>query len=168
MAKDADKHARTKTLRRLLRRRSRRGKVGANSGEQTKIHAWHSSYAFTPSSDHSKGTRWGIPIAIFLALASPALVAVLWNLMDISHRYGTDFSMSGFVAVVFWVGLFITLSAPILLVWMAVASGVESHRAKRAKRLGAKSLNQQTMPPSDSAGITAIPPAENTANRNSG
>ena len=150
-------------LQRLLRRRNRRGKTGANTGQSTTLHAWHSSYSWTPSSDHSRGTRWTLPLGIFLALASPALVAIVWNLADISARYGVDYSLSGLVAVVFWIGVIITCCAPIILVWMAVASALESHAADGKARLTAKSLHKQTMPPGDGPGILAITAAEDTA-----
>ena len=62
----------TESLRRLLRRRGRRGKAGANPHTDTTLHAWHASYSHTPGPDHSKTTRWVVIIlAIVFAYAVP-------------------------------------------------------------------------------------------------
>ncbi|MEH6742460.1 hypothetical protein [Hyphomonas sp.] len=62
----------TESLRRLLRRRGRRGKAGANPHTDTTLHAWHASYSHTPGPDHSKATRWVVIIlAIVFAYAVP-------------------------------------------------------------------------------------------------
>ena len=54
MAGDPHRHTKSEGLKRLLRRRGRRTKTGANTGE--KVYSWaeYSQVNFTPSGDHSR------------------------------------------------------------------------------------------------------------------
>ncbi|KCZ65907.1 hypothetical protein L53_00940 [Hyphomonas sp. L-53-1-40] len=68
----------TESLRRLLRRRGRRGKAGANPHTDTTLHAWHSSYTHTPGSSHSPTTRWIVAIlAIIFIYVLPVAIALM-------------------------------------------------------------------------------------------
>ncbi|HPF24842.1 MAG TPA: hypothetical protein PK417_15250 [Hyphomonas sp.] len=71
MADDPLPHTRSEGLKRLLRRRGRRGKVGANTGEKIQIHAWHSRSQFTPSGVDS--VRW-----LGALLAAVGLLLLAW------------------------------------------------------------------------------------------
>jgi hypothetical protein len=78
MAGDPHRHTKSEGLKRLLRRRGRRTKTGANSGKVIKTNVWHGKAQFKPS---GAGTmRWaGIFISIMLAILI-ALYAglILW------------------------------------------------------------------------------------------
>ena len=70
MADDPLPHTKSEGLKRLLRRRGRRGKVGANTGDEVQIHAWHMRSRFTPSGVDS--VRW---LGVLLAAAGMLLLA---------------------------------------------------------------------------------------------
>lgn len=68
----------TESLKRLLRRRGRRGKAGANPHTDTTLHAWHSSYSHTPGSSHSSATRWIVVVLVIIFIyALPVAIALM-------------------------------------------------------------------------------------------
>ena len=72
MPGDPLRHTESESLKRVLRRRARRHKVGANSGAKVQLHAWHARSQFTPSGAAS--VQWlGI-----LIVGAVALLLALW------------------------------------------------------------------------------------------
>jgi len=72
----------TESLKRLLRRRGRRGKVGANPHTDTTLHAWHSSYSHTPGSSHSSATRWIVVVLVIIFIyALPVAISLMHPLI---------------------------------------------------------------------------------------
>lgn len=62
-----NRHTKSEGLKRLLRRRGRRGKVGANTGEIIKVNVWHGRAQFKPSGTGS--VQWiGIVVAGLLSI----------------------------------------------------------------------------------------------------
>ena len=125
-------------LQRLLRRRGRRGKAGANPETETKIHAWHSSYSFRPGSSHSgRGIVW-TAMAILAALSAPFWIAFLWMSVE---PYESSNSMGALLLQTIVVGCMILiiatiLIAPVLLVAQSLGGAWESRRGKAAKASG--------------------------------
>ena len=81
---DPDKPTRERAaLQRLLRRRGRRGKAGANSKAAIKSWAEYSEVNFTPSGDHSRPTRYlVIAIAVLLLIVFPASLALVQSALS--------------------------------------------------------------------------------------
>jgi len=77
MADDSLTHTKSEGLKRLLRRRGRRTKTGANSGE--KVYSWaeYGQVNFTPTGDHSKISRaLGTLVAVGVLLIVPGMFIV--------------------------------------------------------------------------------------------
>ena len=145
-------------LQRLLRRRGRRGKSGANTGEETRLYAWHSSYSQQPGSDHSIGVRLLQLFGLLVALASPFLVALAWSLHEFVWYWQSD-AADVFFAFLYGCMILIIgtiLIAPILLIALPLVGAWESWRQRR---------HQAAMPPRDGAGVGTVAAAENSAER---
>lgn len=76
MAGDPHRHTKSESLKRLLRRRGRRTKTGANSGRIIQMNVWHGKAQFKPS---GAGTmRWiGFLIIGLVALLIASYVALI-------------------------------------------------------------------------------------------
>ena len=130
---DPDRPTRDRAaLQRLLRRRGRRGKAGANPQTETKIHAWHSSYSFRPGSSHSgSGIVWTV---IGLALSAPFWIAFLWMSVE-PYEYSN--SVGAWLLQTIVIGCMILiiatiLIAPVLLVAQSLGGAWESRRERRS------------------------------------
>jgi len=78
MAGDPHRHTKSEGLKRLLRRRGRRTKTGANTGE--KVYSWaeYSQVNFTPSGDRSSlSYGLGALLIIFAMLLVPVVVGAV-------------------------------------------------------------------------------------------
>ncbi|KCZ88107.1 hypothetical protein HJA_11010 [Hyphomonas jannaschiana VP2] len=76
MAGDPHRHTKSESLKRLLRRRGRRTKTGANSGRIIQMNVWHGKAQFKPS---GAGTmRW---VGIFISGMLGILIAVYAGLL---------------------------------------------------------------------------------------
>jgi hypothetical protein len=74
MTGDPHRHTKSEGLKRLLRRRGRRGKTGANSGETVYSWAEYGPVNFTPSGDHS---RLGAVIGTLLGIGALLIVPMI-------------------------------------------------------------------------------------------
>lgn len=133
---DPDKPTRERAaLQRLLRRRGRRGKVGANPETETKIHAWHSSYSFRPGSSHSgSGIVWTV-IGLLAALSAPVWITVLWAAVD---HYEDPHATGAAILQTIVVGCMLLiiatiLIAPVLMIALSLGGAWESRRERRGK-----------------------------------
>ena len=83
MTGDPNRHTKSEGLKRLLRRRGRRLKTGANTGE--KVYSWaeYSQVNFTPSGDRSSLGCGVIGfLAIFALLLAPLVVGATYAIVD--------------------------------------------------------------------------------------
>ena len=132
---DPDRPARERAaLQRLLRRRGRRGKVGANPETETKIHAWHSSYSFRPSSDHSASSKVLTGFGVLLVLSLPIAMIVFWETLE-DAQYSSSLGYFIFHAAIYGCMILIIatiLIAPVLLVAQSLGGAWESRRERRS------------------------------------
>jgi hypothetical protein len=149
----------TESLRRLLRRRGRRNKPGANPKTTVKTWAEYSNVEYTPTGDSSRPNLIvGLAIGALLIFGFPLSFALLQS-DEIAGVGDMPGWLGWFFAAMFGrAGLIIRL-APVLLVVQSVRAALES----RADR-----LHQTRMAPGDSAGVAGIAAAEDAAERNSG
>jgi len=120
-------------LQRLLRRRGRRGKAGANPDTETRLHAWHSSYSFRPASDHSPLTRALSILGVLIVLASPALIALIWAIYEPFEHWSSPSSLIFHAAVYGCMILIIAtiIIAPVLMIALSLGGAWESWRERR-------------------------------------
>lgn len=150
---------RTDSLRRLIRRRSRRYKPGANPKTTIKTWAEYSNVEYTPTGDSSRPNLIvGLAIGALLIFGFPLSFALLQSdeIAGVGNMPGW---LVWFFAAMFGLAVLIILLAPVLLVVQSVRDALES----RAQR-----LNQKRMPPGDSAGVAGIAAAEDAAERDAG
>ena len=152
-------HDRTAQLKRLIRRRSRRYKPGANPKTTIKTWAEYSNVEYTPTGDSSRPNLIvGLAIGALLIFGFPLSFALLQSdeIAGVGNMPGW---LVWFFAAMFGLAVLIILLAPVLLVVQSVRDALES----RAQR-----LNQKRMPPGDSAGVAGIAAAKDAAERDAG
>lgn len=150
---------RTDSLRRLIRRRSRRYKQGANPKTTIKTWAEYSNVEYTPTGDSSRPNLIvGLAIGALLIFGFPLSFALLQSdeIAGVGNMPGW---LVWFFAAMFGLAVLIILLAPVLLVVQSVRDALES----RGQR-----LNQKRMATGDSAGVTGIAAAEDAAERDAG
>lgn len=98
-------------LQRLLRRRGRRGKAGANSGEPIKGWAEYQSVSLQPTGSPSQFFRWLVLIPTIL-LASIIAIITIWS-MIVAAILIIEGDVRDFQE---WIGILLTLTWPFLLV----------------------------------------------------
>ena len=133
---DPDRPTRERVaLQRLLRRRGRRGKVGANPETETKIHAWHSSYSFRPSSDHSASSKVLTGFGVLLVLSLPIAMIVFWETLE-DAQYSSSLGYFIFHAAIYGCMVLIVatiLIAPMLMIALSLGGAWESWRERGGK-----------------------------------
>ena len=152
-------HDRTAQLKRLIRRRSRRNKPGANPRTSIKTWAEYSNVEYTPTGDSSR-PNWlvGLGVGLFVLVGFPLSFALLKS-DEIAGVGDMPGWLGWFFTAMFGLAVLIILLAPVLLVVQSVRDALES----RADR-----LHQKRMAPGDSAGVAGIAAAEDAAERDVG
>jgi len=149
----------TKSLRRLLRRRGRRNKLGANPKTSIKTWAEYSNVEYTPTGDSSRPNLIvGLAIGALLFVGFPLSFAFLKS-DEISGVGDMPGWLGWFFICMVGLAVLIILLAPVLLVVQSVRDALES----RAER-----LDKKRMATGDGAGVTGIAAAEDTAERDAG
>lgn len=149
----------TESLKRLLRRRGRRNKLGANPKTSIKTWAEYSNVEYTPTGDSSRPNLIvGLAIGALLLVGFPLSFAFLKS-DKISGVGDMPGWLGWFFICMFGLAVLIILLAPVLLVFQSVRDALES----RAQR-----LDKKRMATGDSAGVAGIAAAENTAERDAG
>ncbi len=149
----------TESLKRLLRRRSRRNKPGANPRTSIKTWAEYSNVEYTPTGDSSR-PNWliGLGIGLFVFIGIPLSFALLKS-DEVAGVGDMPTWLGWFFAAMFGLAVLIILLAPVLLVFQSVRDALES----RAER-----LDKKRMATGDSAGVAGIAAAEDAAERDAG
>lgn len=149
----------TESLRRLLRRRGRRNKLGANPKTSIKTWAEYSSVEYTPTGDSSRPNLIvGLAIGALLFVGFPLSFAFLKS-DEISGVGDMPSWLGRFFICMVGLAVLIILLAPVLLVFQSVRDALES----RAER-----LDKKRMATGDRAGVAGIAAAEDTAERDAG
>ena len=150
---------RTKQLKRLLRRRGRRNKLGANPKTSIKTWAEYSSVEYTPTGESSRPNLIvGLAIGALLFVGFPLSFAFLKS-DEISGVGDMPSWLGWFFICMVGLAVLIILLAPVLLVFQSVRDALES----RAER-----LDKKRMATGDGAGVAGIAAAEDAAERDTG
>lgn len=115
MAGDPHRHTKSEGLKRLLRRRNRRMKTGANSGE--KVYSWaeYSQVNFTPTGDRSS-LGYGIVgfLAVFAFFLMPVIVGATSAIVDGKDLAGII--SSTLVSILWFVLAGVSLAIPVAII----------------------------------------------------
>ena len=122
MAEDPLPHTKSEGLKRLLRRRGRRGKVGANTGETVNSWAEYGPVNFTPSGDHS---RTSAIIGTLAVIGSFLIVPMIFVLAGSAAENGLVPFLrilgETLLAVLFLLALCLPLIIPVALIaWIYI------------------------------------------------
>jgi hypothetical protein len=163
-------------LQRLLRRRGRRRKVGANAKTTIKSWAEYNEVNFAPSGDHSRPTRFlVIAIAVLLVIVFPASLMIVQSAHSpprtmheiLGSALGSIMHVSIVLIIATALGAVgILLISPFL--WLYARLDRDNPAARRSLSAHADRINarhQTAMPPRDGAGVGTVAAAENSAER---
>lgn len=143
MTGDPHRHTKSEGLKRLLRRRGRRGKVGANTGE--KVYSWaeYSQVNFTPTGDRSSlGCGLGALLVMFALLLVPVVVGTVDAVIEGRSLPDILGAIIQSIFVYAIIGLFLAIPvAVIILIYIALDGNSKEdrdHLIAKADKLRAK------------------------------
>jgi hypothetical protein len=112
MTGDPHRHTKSEGLKRLLRRRGRRGKSGANSGETVYSWAEYGPVNFTPSGDHSKLSTIVGALAV---MGSLLIVPAIFFLAGSAEEEGLRPYLEGFLGALAVVSMIAVFCLPMVI-----------------------------------------------------
>ena len=165
------------SLGRLLRRRARRGKSGANPHTELKSWAEYGRVTLTPGPDRSLTTRWTVIILALIFVFGLPIGFALMQPYDTHapHSASETLRIAGaaFVNTLIFLAVFAIICVvglALLSPFMWVYARMDGDRAKDRERLIARAerLNQKGMAAGNGQGVAGIAAAEDAADGHAG
>jgi|GEM_PF-662162 len=160
------------SLGRLLRRRGRRLKAGANPNTDVKSWAEYGSVTLTPGPDRSQATRWVVIILALVFVFGLPIAFALMKPLDLidpgTHSNALLIVWSTFLKTLIFLACFaiaclvgLGLLSPFMWLYAKMDSDTVKDRDRLIRR--AERLHQERMAAGDGAGVAGIAAAEDAA-----